>query len=402
MQTNVKNESMAALQKSFLGLYGASPDACFAAPGRVNLIGEHTDYNHGYVLPFAIDRVATIALRIHSPATPRLLRVATSQGGPVIEVELSGMSPSAVKPWCRYVAGIFWALEQHGFIVPGADILLDSNVPIGAGLSSSAAIECAVALGLNEYLDLGISREDLVLICQQAENEFVGAPTGMLDQSASLLSTPEHALFLDCRTREAHQVGLPLAAAGLQVLVIDTRVSHAHDSGGYKELVRACTQGAQELGVSALRDVPVERLDEAKDTLEPEIFRRVKHIVTENQRVLDTVEALTSQGPAAIGELLSASHASMRDDFGISCAELDLAVGTALKAGALGARMTGGGFGGSAIALVEASRAANVSAAVLEAFASAGYITPEIFSVVPGPGARNLEHEKQPHSSLRY
>ena len=381
---------MTALADAFTALYGSAPEACFAAPGRVNLIGEHTDYNEGYVLPFAIDKVAGIGIRIRPDQSGRLLRIASTRGGQVVEAEATSLVPSLVDPWARYVAGVFWAMEQRGFALPGADILLDSTVPVGAGLSSSAAIECAVALGLNEQLGLGLTREELVLICQLAENEFVGAPTGILDQSASLLSTPDHALFLDCRTREARQVDLPLAANSLQVLVIDTRVSHSHDSGGYKELVLACTRGARELGVTALRDVGIERLDEARESLAPEIYRRVKHIVTENQRVLDTVELLERRGPASIGDLLLASHTSMRDDFGISCDELDLAVDTAMAAGAIGARMTGGGFGGSAIALLEASRAQGVAAAVRHAFAAAGYITPEIFSVVPGPGARRL------------
>lgn len=383
-------DAVTSLAGTFAALYGAAPDAYFAAPGRVNLIGEHTDYNEGFVLPFAIDRVATIAIKLQETGGVRRLRVASTQGGPVVEATLDGLVPESVAPWARYVAGVFWALEQQGLPMPGADVLLDSSVPIGAGLSSSAAIECAVGLALNTQLGLGLSREELVLICQRAENDFVGAPTGILDQSASLLGTAEHALFLDCRSREAVHVQLPLEAAGLALLVIDTRVSHAHDSGGYKELVAACTRGAQELGVSALRDVGIERLVEAQQVLAPQIYRRVKHIVTENQRVLDTVELLGARGPAAIGPLLMASHVSMRDDFGISCDELDLAVDTAMAAGALGARMTGGGFGGSAIALIPAVRADDVSAAVREAFARANYLAPEIFSVIPGAGARQL------------
>ena len=390
MNTTTKVDPMSTLNDSFTELFGHSADACFAAPGRVNLIGEHTDYNEGFVLPFAIDRVANIALALRPAEAPRMLRMASTLGGPMAEADLGNLLAEDVTPWARYVAGVFWAFEKRRFTLPGAEILLDSTVPMGAGLSSSAAIECAVALALNEQLRLGLSREDLVLLCQDAENNFVGAPTGILDQSASLLSTADHALFLDCRTRESQQVNLPLEESGLQILVIDTRVSHSHDSGGYKELVAACTLGAKELGVNALRDVSPGRLPEARDMLHPDIFRRVRHIVTENQRVLDTIALLESEGPGSIGGLLLESHASMRDDFGISSVELDLAVDAAVAAGALGARMTGGGFGGSAIALVNASTAPAVSEHVLKEFAAAGFTTPEIFTVVPGPGARRL------------
>lgn len=385
-----KVDPMSTLNDSFAELFGHRADATFAAPGRVNLIGEHTDYNEGFVLPFAIDKVASIALSLLPAEAPRLVRMASTLGGTVVEADLDRLVAEEVTPWARYIAGVFWAFEQRGFTLPGADILLDSTVPVGAGLSSSAAIECAVALALNEQLRLGLTRMELVLLCQDAENNFVGAPTGILDQSASLLSTADHALFLDCRTREFKQANLPLAEAGLQILVIDTRVSHSHDSGGYKELVTACTQGAAELGVVALRDVAPGRLPEAKETLHPDIYRRVRHIVTENQRVLDTIELLEAEGPASIGDLLVQSHISMRDDFGISSVELDLAVDAAVAAGALGARMTGGGFGGSAIALVKASTAHAVSERILEEFSGAGFVTPEIFTVVPGPGARRL------------
>ena len=225
-------------------------------------------------------------------------------------------------------------------------------MPSGAGLSSSAAIECAVATAFNELESAGLSPNELVLVGQRAENEVVGAPTGILDQSASLLSTDGHAVFLDCRTQESTLVPLDLAAAGLLILVVDTKVSHAHATGGYAARRASCELGAEVLGVAALRDVAAADLPEAAGLLDEETFRRVRHIVTENQRVLDTVAVLDDAGPAAIGALLTASHASMRDDFEISCPELDLAVDTALAHGALGARMTGGGFGGSAIALI--------------------------------------------------
>ncbi|MFB0835828.1 galactokinase [Arthrobacter halodurans] len=422
----------------FAEVYGGEPDGVWAAPGRVNLIGEHTDYNEGFVLPFAIDRTARVAVRLRR-GEPGMLRVATLQGdggrvdgdgaggievddpgtdgGPsgrrrpgVVEVAPDAMEPAAVPPWARYIAGVVWAFRQRGVDVPALDVLLDSDVPIGAGLSSSAAIECAVALAVDDLTGSALGREELVLLCRRAENDFVGAPTGILDQSASLLGTAEHALFLDCRSRAARQVSLPLAAAGLSILVVDTKVSHAHDTGGYKALVAACDRGARELGVSALRDVPASRLGEARDVLDYVAFHRVRHIVTENERVLETVRLLEgaeadgaeadgpeadgaaaeARGPGAIGELLTASHASMRDDFEISCAELDLAVDAALGAGALGARMTGGGFGGSAIALVRRDAAGTVAERVRDAFVEAGFARPDIFGVAPGPGARRL------------
>lgn len=395
-------EVLEALSAAFSTLFGGRPDGVWAAPGRVNLMGEHTDYNEGFVLPFALENSARVAVTLR-PTGPARLRAASLQGadpagtgqaalaGEIAEVDLTDLHPAGVAPWARYLAGVMWALQQRGHPVPGLDILLDSDVPSGAGLSSSAAIECAVALALDELLEIGIEREELVLVCQQAENDFVGAPTGILDQSASLLGTSGHALFLDCRSRVSRQVPLDLVAESLVLLVIDTRVVHAHESGGYKDLVAACARGAAGLGVAALRDVGPERLPEAAEVLDAPTFSRVRHIVTENQRVLETVAALEAEGPRTIGALLNASHASMRDDFGISCVELDAAVEAAQQAGALGARMTGGGFGGSAIALVDAAAAQTVGDAVRERFAADGYGSPEIFAVLPGAGARRRD-----------
>ena len=376
----------AQVAANFETTFGTAPDGVWAAPGRVNLIGEHTDYNEGFVLPFAIDRAAAVAIRRRHDNTARLISSYGDQG--MVTIDLDKLSHNTMKGWTAYPLGVVWVMRQMGIAIGGFDLYLHSTVPSGAGLSSSAAIECAVATAFNELESAGLGLNELVLVGQRAENEVVGAPTGILDQSASLLSTDGHAVFLDCRTQESRLVPLDLAAAGLLILVVDTKVTHAHATGGYAARRASCELGAQVLGVAALRDVAADELPEAAGLLDGETFRRVRHIVTENQRVLDTVGVLDDAGPAAIGALLTASHVSMRDDFEISCPELDLAVDTALGRGALGARMTGGGFGGSAIALIPAADEAAVGAAVVQAFADAGFRAPDIFAVSPAPGAR--------------
>ncbi len=294
--------------------------------------------------------------------------------------------------WSAYVFGIAWALrEQAGADLSdktGFDVFIESDVPVGAGLSSSAAIECGVALAFTDLWELDLDRKTLARVGQYSENHAVGAPTGIMDQSASLLGEQDAVVFLDCRTLDTAVVDLALEANGLEVLVIDTRVEHAHATGGYKARRDSCERGAQVLGVEALRDVSVDDLPRAQELLDDETFRRVRHIVTEDQRVLDTVRTLREQGPRAIGDLLVASHASMRDDFEISVPELDLAVSTALEHGAVGARMTGGGFGGAAIALVDREARDAITTAVTSAFAAAGYREPTVFTVHAAQGAR--------------
>lgn len=400
----MNHESTAALTDAFREAFGADPDGLWAAPGRANLIGEHTDYNDGFVLPFAIAHSARVAVRRTRTAALRIAGRQEVAGVRAVEIDPARLSPAhagEVPGWSRYVAGAVWALNAwaesagHAPLVAageGYDVVLDSDVPIGAGLSSSAAIECAVVTALAELAGLDVSRETLVLIAQRAENEYVGAPTGILDQSASLLGEDGSALFLDCRSRASRPVPLALEEAGLEILAIDTKVSHAHESGGYGQLRAACEAGAAGLGVQALRDVSVEELEAAQRRLAPEVFARVKHIVTENQRVLDTVRELEAERVewAEVGRLLTASHASMRDDFGNSCPEMDVAVASAVRAGAHGARMTGGGFGGTAIALVPAGARAEVTAAVEQAFAQRGFTAPAIFPIRPSAGARRL------------
>jgi len=392
MNTTTRTDD-AALADRFEATFGAAPHGVWAAPGRVNLIGEHTDYNEGFVLPFAIDKRASTAVRLRDDSLRndsriRLLSTFGDQG--LVAADAAALAPGAVKGWAKYPLGVVWALQQRGIDVPGFDLLLDSNVPLGAGLSSSHAIECAVVTALNELTGAGLTAEEMVTLTHHAENAFVGAPTGIMDQSASLRGARGHAVFLDCRDQSVELVPFQAQDAGLVLLVIDTKVAHSHADGGYASRRASCELGAEVLGVKALRDVAVADLDAARGVLDPVTFRRVRHIVTENDRVLQAVDTLRSQGPARIGALLDASHASMRDDFEISCPELDLAVDTARGHGAIGARMTGGGFGGSAIALTPVRDEQQVRDAVVHAFADAGFTAPDIFTVTPAAGAERL------------
>ncbi|MEV8212627.1 galactokinase [Leifsonia sp. NPDC077715] len=376
------------VRDDFAQVFGREPDGVWSAPGRVNLIGEHTDYNLGFVLPFAINRRTVAAVGVRDD---RVLRVGSTFADELVEVSLDELTPEALSGWAAYPLGVAWSLGEFGAdlaAVPGVDILIDSNVPVGAGLSSSAAIESAVSIALNEIWRLGLDRRTLARVGQRAENVAVGAPTGIMDQSASLLGERDAAVFLDCRSLESQIVPLGLEDAGLEILIIDTGVTHAHATGGYADRRRSCEEGARILGVEALRDVSVADLDRARELLDDVTFRRVRHIVTEDQRVLDTVRTLREEGPAAIGPLLDASHVSMRDDFEISVPELDLAVETAQANGAIGARMTGGGFGGSAIALVPSDAVSRVLVALDGAFAEHGFGQPDLFTVRASEGAR--------------
>jgi len=377
-------------REGFEAVFGAAPDGLWSAPGRVNLIGEHTDYNEGFVLPFAIDRRTVVALGVRDD---RRVRVASTFADELAEIDLDQLStlgPDALNGWSAYPLGVAWALGEFGAdlsAVPGVDLFIDSDVPVGAGLSSSAAIESAVALALNDVWRLELDRRTLARVGQRAENVAVGAPTGIMDQSASLLGQADHAVFLDCRSLETELVPLGLAEAGLAILVIDTGVKHSHATGGYGERRAACERGAATLGVASLRDLTVDDLPRAREVLDDETFRRIRHVITENQRVLDTVALLRTDGAAAIGELLDASHRSMRDDFEISVPELDLAVETAVGAGAIGARMTGGGFGGAAIALVSLDDLSRIQVAVDNAFGEHGFGQPDTFVVTASDGA---------------
>ncbi|MCT9002440.1 galactokinase [Microbacterium memoriense] len=377
----------------FQELTGTEPAGRWSSPGRVNLIGEHTDYNDGFVFPFAIDFRTVVALGLRTDGRIRVVSTFDPVPVEVALADLGALFPARrdeIVEWARYPLGIAWALldGRDAETFTGVDIAIASDVPVGAGLSSSAAIEGATASALNDVWDLGLDRIALAQAGRRAENEAVGAPTGIMDQMASMRGQADAGIFLDCRSFDAQVIELGFAAAGLEVLVIDTRVSHAHSTGGYGERRASCEQGAAIMGVPALRDLSVGDLARAEELMDDVTFRRVRHVVTEDQRVLDAVQTLREQGPRAIGALLDASHVSMRDDFEISVPELDLAVDTARAAGAIGARMTGGGFGGSAIALVEHAQVDAVRAAVEAAFSDAGFTEPNVFTVHPSEGAR--------------
>ena len=376
-----------AVATSYAEQTGGSPDGVWAAPGRVNLIGEHTDYNDGFVLPFAIDREALVAVGRRADGQ---LRCWSRQEGTAPELAVADLAPGVVSGWSAYPLGVVWALREAGVAVPGLDVMVDSDVPVGGGLSSSAALEGAVALAVADLTDSTLSRTELALAGQRAENEVVGAPVGVMDQMAALLAQAGHAVFLDCRSLQSQAVPLDVAAADLALLLVDTRVTHAHATGEYGARRRSCEQAARVLGVPALRDVTPDQLDAAGSELDPVTRRRARHVVTENARVLATVELLRAGKIAQIGPMLSASHVSMRDDFEISCPELDTAVTAAMAAGVVGARMTGGGFGGCALALVPTAAREELTAAVRAAFAAAGFRAPEVFGVTPTSGARRL------------
>ncbi|MDC0767849.1 galactokinase [Streptomyces sp. HD] len=383
-------DTSATVAERFEELYGAAPEGVWAAPGRVNLIGEHTDYNDGFVMPFALPHTAVAAVSRRDDGLLRL-HSADIEGG-IVELRVDDLAPESDRNWTAYPAGVVWALRQAGHAVTGADIHLASTVPAGAGLSSSAALEVVVALALSDLYDLGLKGWQLARLCQRAENVYVGAPVGIMDQTASACCRAGHALFLDTRDLSQKQIPFDLAAEGMRLLVVDTQVKHSHSEGEYGKRRAGCEKGAALLGVDALRDIAYDDLDAALGRLgdDEEVRRLVRHVVTEDQRVERVVALLESGETRAIGPVLTEGHASLRDDFRISCPELDLVVDTALAGGALGARMTGGGFGGSAIVLAEEADVETVTKAVEEAFAAAGYAAPRVFGAVPAAGARRV------------
>ncbi len=359
-----------------------SPDVIASAPGRVNLIGEHIDYSQGFVLPFAISYRTTASLRRRHD---QIIRVRSKQRlADLVTTSISELAPGSQGGWERYVLGVIWALG----IDEGIDIEIDGDVPLGAGLSSSAALECAVAIGLNEMFSLGLNKKDLALLTQKAENQYVGVPCGIMDQSVSLMAEAGSALLLDCRDLSTTLVPFDLSASGLELLIIDTQAHHALVDGEYAKRRQACESACAKLQIASLRDIDLITLIKGKDLLNEEEFKRAHHAVSEMARTLEAVGVLRQKDFVALGSLISQSHTSLRDDYEVSCPELNCAVDVALAHGALGARMVGGGFGGSAIALASQSQIEEIKGAIAGAFKSASFREPRFFTSLPSVGAQ--------------
>ncbi|WP_017615486.1 galactokinase [Nocardiopsis salina] len=374
--------------QQFREAFGRSPDGVWAAPGRINLIGEHTDYNDGFALPVALPHRLTAAAARRGDGRVRV-RSLQFPGGH--EFSLEGLAPDTVADGALYQAGAVWALLKEGHAVGGMDLLVDSTIPAGSGLSTSAALCCATVLSATGLQGFEPSPAEVARLAQRAENDFVGMPCGIMDQSAVMLAERGRALFLDCRSFETTSEPFDLAAWGLSLLVVDTRAPRRLVEGAYAERRASCEEAARLLGVAALRDIGADTLAAALGRLPDERTRaRVRHVVSENDRVLQVVELLRAGRAREVGPLLTASHVSLRNDYEVSVAEVDTAVEAALSAGALGARITGGGFGGCVIALVDADRVDACGNAVRAAFAERGFGAPEVFTALPSRGARRL------------
>ena len=362
----------------------------FRAPGRVNLIGEHTDYNDGFVMPAAINFSTSVT---YQPLAERCIEFYSENFHEKIVLDLDELPREKRYHWSDYVVGVALMLEQAGHRLTGASLSFSSDVPIGSGLSSSAAIEVATAFALNAASSLQIERKELAKLCRRAENEFVGARVGIMDQFVSLFGEKDKALLLDCRSLDYKLLPLP---ADIQLLICNTMVKHALASGGYNERRAQCEEGVRELskvwpGITALRDVSLVELEQQRDVLRPVIYSRCKHIVSENERVLASAAALERSDLGGFGTLMNESHRSLRDDFEVSCAELDLMVELARRVeGVYGARMTGGGFGGCTVNLVARNQVEQFKLIVGPGYQKATGLKPEIYVCQAMKGAEEI------------
>ena len=366
--------------------FSVQPDIVVAAPGRVNLIGEHIDYNDGFVLPMAIERYTVIAAKVdqENKSTATLYSVDMDE-----QVEISLVDPNEREDshWSNYVTGVVSGMvKDKGFSVPGFQAVAKSNVPIGGGLSSSASLEVAAATVIEAVTGQSIPKVDKALVCQKAEHQFAGVPCGIMDQFSSVLCESDHVLLLDCRDQSFQQI--PFSNPDIVVLIINSEVKHELSGGEYAQRRSQCEDALEKLGAKSYRDVTLQQVQEKKAELDPVVFNRAHHVVTEIARTVKTAEAMKKNAWQTVGELMYASHASLRDDFEVSCKELDVLVDIAGKTdGVIGARMTGGGFGGCIVALVQGNKADSISDSICREYESQTGVKPTAFMTRPGQGA---------------
>lgn len=380
--TDLVSDAAAGLATHFQ----AEPTITAAAPGRVNLIGEHIDYCDGFVMPFAIDRHIVIAGRANGTSNAR---IATALGGDVVTLDLSQAQEPAEPKWANYLRGVIRGFQNRGHHIPGFDAYILSSVPGGAGLSSSAALECATATFLEGLLDTRLDTREKALLCQKAEHDFAHVPCGIMDQFASAFGKPNRLVLIDCRSGEPELV--PFENPDLTVLISNTMVHHELSDGGYAARRKHTEDGLAILGKPSWRDVTAEDVQANWSRLGDPINRRARHVVGEIARTRDAAAALARNDFEALGPLMAASHDSLRDDFEVSCKELDLMVEIARRigraGGVIGARMTGGGFGGSTVTLCQSSKAADIAATLAAEYEKATGIQPQIFASRPSLGA---------------
>jgi len=376
--------------KRFAQCFGHPPRWLVAAPGRVNLIGEHTDYNDGFVLPMAIDRYTVVAAE---PNAVRQVTLHNNTTGETATIILKTPVGKGEPAWANYVRGVIAGFQQRKIRIGGFNAVIDSSVPIGGGLSSSAALEVATATLLEAITGQNLDPIEKALLCQRAEHEFAGVPCGIMDQFTSVLARENHLLLLDCRSRTTELV--PVNDPSVAVLIINTNVRHKLADGEYAKRRSQCETAARFLGLAALRDADMDLLNKARKGLNPVVFRRARHVVTENERTLKAARAFSASDWATLGKLMYASHASLRDDYEVSCKELDAVVEIAqaagFKAGVIGCRMTGAGFGGCAVSLVKTTAAMELTRRISEAYEKKTGIQPTLFSSRPASGARILK-----------
>ncbi len=371
--------------QAFVDAFGAEPELWVAAPGRVNLIGEHTDYNDGYVLPAAIDRHVLMAV---TPRADRQVELVAANFGARASLDLDHIVHDPSQRWSEYQRGVAWALQEAGYTLKGLNAALVSDVPVGSGLSSSAAIEVAMAYAFQVVSDLALDGVERALLCQKAENEFVGMNCGIMDQYIVSLGKRGHALLIDCRSLEYALVPLP---TDCDVVICDTKKRRGLVDSEYNRRRQECERGAAALGAKALRDVTPEALAARQHELDEVTYRRCRHVVTENQRTLEAVEALRRGDVVRFGQLMNASHASLRDDYQVSCLALDIMVEAAQRQpGVLGARMTGAGFGGCTVNLVRAEHTQAFVREVSRAYTNAMGVMPDVYVCQAEDGVRQL------------